>query len=349
MIEPVFKKTDFELCAVPVPKGYPQSQTHCGVQLYGNDFFLTTSPFPNPKIPLWKHYFWRVIEVLSLNHIKHRIKPGEDFENPCIYRGVLEPNRRYPRNFVLLNNGPLMDKPYDRYGLGSYCSDPDLYIDNNLFYVLNRTSVRKQNYGTPKERYETKVHLIEGLFNGFSIDIKNITKLFDEQDASPCLTRFDNTYYYFSIDSNSFNTGEKCDALYFRTSNTLKGLWSDKKEIRICSNGYEPWHMSVFQYKEHLYSIIACVKLGEKFRCWQMLGVFSDDLSSVFIYRTPLTDFQSYRGSAVVIDGLFVLYTPTINEKIKGGTSVDGREIMVASMRFEELLTQLKKYESDAE
>ena len=81
-------------------------------------------------------------------------------------------------------------------------------------------------------------------------------------------------------------------------------------------------------------------------RCWQMLGEFDDDLTYLKIYRTPLTDYASYRGAACVTDsGLFVLYSTTVHEKIKGSKSVDGRDVIMAKMPFNELLRMLKERE----
>ena len=101
---------------------------------------------------------------------------------------------------------------------------------------------------------------------------------------------------------------------------------------------FEPWHISLFQYDEVMYAIIACVRQGESHRCWQVLGEFSKDLSMLTIYQTPLTDYKSYRCSAYVDKtGEFLLYTSTVGENINGGESVDGREILFAHVKFSEL------------
>ena len=68
MLEPYFKKEDFILCDVPVPEGYPQSQTHAGIAVYNGklefniyggeieDKSITTIPF------ICYEGFWRAIE-----------------------------------------------------------------------------------------------------------------------------------------------------------------------------------------------------------------------------------------------------------------------------------------------
>ena len=38
MTEPIFKEADLELCEVPVPQGYPQSQTHAGELFFAKEF-----------------------------------------------------------------------------------------------------------------------------------------------------------------------------------------------------------------------------------------------------------------------------------------------------------------------
>ena len=76
-----------------------------------------------------------------------------------------------------------------------------------------------------------------------------------------------------------------------------------------------------------------------------MLGEFADDFSSLRVYKTPLTDYNSYRSSAIVHDGQFILYNSTVDEKIPGGKSVDGREIIVAEMPFKDVISKLRQYE----
>lgn len=342
MMEVVFKKSDFILCDVPVPKGYPQSQSHCTIKYHNGTLYLTTSPYPVIRRKRWETYFWLIVKKLSLGLV-NIFYNGEDFENPLIYKGCSNNSDLFPTKFDLLKNCPLMDKPEDKYGLGSYCSDPDLFIDDGVFYVLNRTSARKSNTGNSYVDYETSIFLIEGKPNGDAFNTKKIHFLFNSQDASPCIAKYNNNYFYFSLDTTSYNTGAPCKSLNMRKRIGELWDWSEPKTINLENGIWEPWHMSVFNYNNKLFAIVACIERGVKQRCWQILGQFNEDLSELKLFQKPLTDFNSYRGSAIVTEeGYFILYNTTVYEKIKGGTSVDGREIIMAYMPFEELLSQLQ-------
>ena len=97
----------------------------------------------------------------------------------------------------------------------------------------------------------------------------------------------------------------------------------------------------MFTYKEKLYAIIACVLKGDSSHVWQMIGAFNETLTKLKIYSRPLTDYNSYRGAAIVLDGKFILYTTTLNDRVPGSVSIDGRDIIVAETNFEDLLTKI--------
>lgn len=342
MMKTIFRRSEFVLCDVPVPQGYPQSQTHSGIALHNGKYYLTTSPYPNPRYSKFELYFRVAVRKLSRGLFFKNYR-GEDYENPCLYVGSDE---TIPTKFHIIEGSPLMTKPKDVYGLGSYCSDPDIFIEGDEIYVLNRESLRKSTIGTPEERYITSTFVIKLNVTGTKIHDKTITPLFNEQFASPCLTKYNDVFIYTCIDTNSYNTGEPCKAIYIRKSDSIERNWSEKCKVELIRGEFEPWHMSLFQHNGVLYTIIACVKQGDSHRCWQMLGEFSSDLSSLKIYQTPLTDYKSYRGAACVRgDGEFILYSTTVHEKIKGGRSVDGREVIMAHMPFKDLLRQLRENE----
>ena len=228
----IFRKKSFSICRVNVPKGYPQSQTHAGVSIYNNEVYLTTSPYPNPLRNKWIVYLYAIIKKITLGKL-NLLYAGETYENPCIYKGTTIITDDIPRDFILLNGSPLMNTPNNKYGLGAYCSDPDLYIDKDTFYILNRTSYRKSKTGVPYKDYETSVWLIKGKPLCDEFKTESITNMFNEGEASPCLTHYRNKYIYFCLDSNSYNTGEPCKNLYMRESNIINSDWSNRNIVKF--------------------------------------------------------------------------------------------------------------------
>ena len=100
-MEVVFKRNDFTICDVTVPKGYPQSQTHVGVARDGKKTILVSSPFPSVKYTKWCTYIRVALRKLSFGKL-FKVVRGEYFENPCLYMigdGI---------NFNLMQSRPLM-------------------------------------------------------------------------------------------------------------------------------------------------------------------------------------------------------------------------------------------------
>ena len=341
---PIFTKQNFTLCTVPVPQGYPQSQTHAGVARIGDRTIMVSSPFPNIRRSMLQTYFRVGLRKLSLGHLYNE-KPGEYYENPCIY---INSDRNQPsKDFRLLQSRPLMEPLDPFYGLPAYNSDPDVYVEGESIYVLNRCIYRTRL--TPerkRDEFDIRIFLIKGLlFDGkYKYISTNLFKETTDLIVSPCLIRYKGNYIYTSLWTNSYNDGESFEGLRFVSGNKIEDLATDEdwQDVQIDVKEWIPWHMSLFNHKDKLYSIIACVKRGQPHRCYQMLGAFDDDLMRMTIYPTPLADMPSYRGTAYVDEnGEFVLYNTTVYEKIRGGKSVDGREIIMASMPFEKLLDTL--------
>lgn len=339
----IFKKSDFRLCDVPVPKGYPQSQTHAGISVYNGEFFLTTSPYPAVRRKTIKTYL-----RAALNRLFGKVT-ADSYENPCIYVGVNDGS--VPANrFSALTKNPLMETPYSYYGLPSYNSDPDIFIEKNNVYVLNRV-VHRRPLKEGGFNYDCRLFLIKGkLLNGKYRYMGTSVLLDDVEFGSPSLIKYRDRYVLFSITSSCYNDGNNTFLMTKSYSDTVEGFNnnSNRESIEVDILGFTPWHMSVFAYEGVCYAVVACVKHGECRRCWQMLGVFNEDLSSLKIYKTPLTDYNSYRGSACVTEnGDFVLYSTTVDENIKGSKSVDGRDVIVAHLPFVVLLERIKKAEVD--
>lgn len=347
MKSPIFQKKDFTLCDVPVPKGYPQSQTHCGIFFSDGHYYLCSSPYPNKKLPRWQVYFRIAIQKLSFG-VLGKSKDGEMYENPCLYVGKSSSSLDVPTMFVPFSPFPLQETPEKYQGLPAYNSDPDLFIENGKMYILNRTVYRTKLLEHGYES-KTKISLIKGNLEGgkFTLEGVDSLKYGNNSYISPCLTKYRGKYLFSYLDTNSAIDANTFEGLYIQKADNISELSDNHhyEKVKVNSGDFLPWHMSLFKYEGKLFTIIACVKKGDLSRkTWQMLGVFNEGLTELYIYETPLTDYRSYRGSALVRDdGMFILYSTTIWEKIEGGKSVDGREIIVTQMPFKELLSRIRQ------
>ena len=337
----VFKRNEFLLCDVPVPSGYPQSQTHAGVFKSEDGIVITTSPYPNVARSKLFNIIRVAIRKLSIGLLFNEER-SEYFENPCIYLS------KDGLHFHLMQSRPLMESPDAYYGFPAYNSDPDLYIENNDIYVLNRSIYRTEL--TPEEKrdeYQIRIYLIHGILDKGRFKYIS-TFLFKETTdliVSPCLTFFKGQYIFTSLWTNCYNDGVSFDGLRYVHSASIESLGNnqDWRHVEVEGGDWIPWHMSLFVYEEKLYSILACVRRGCPHRCYQMLGAFNDSMTKLEIYKNPLTDYNSYRGSAYVdADGIFRLYSTTVNELIKGGHSCDGREIIYAARPFTDVLNMIR-------
>lgn len=356
-IRSIFKKRDFKVCNVPVPEGYPQSQTHAGIayvpqKLGGFSYWLVSSPFPNKRsIKIILYFKIRLKHILDsrkreiIQNSKKK-KRGEDYENPMLYFGNEEKNGEPVVNFVPFEGNPLMDKPVDLYGGGTFCSDPDIFIESSNIYILNRETYRNYYYSSTNSFAPyLRVNLIIGKIEKNKFTVKRVDTKFTDNDlaCSPCLTKYKNQYHYIYLVTNSYNDGKEVEKMVVRSDNSIDGEFIDRKNIKIVGGKFIPWHISVFTHNETLYAIVACIKKGKKGRCYQMLGEFDNDLEKLTIFQKPLTNLRSYRGAAFVReDGVFVLYSTTVHEKIIGSKSVDGRDIIMTYKPFNELLKELK-------
>ena len=342
MNDPIFAKSEFRLCDVPVPKGYPQSQTHAGICVYKGQYFLTCSPYPARPYPKIYNYFHGALRRLRLASLLNQKNPDR-FENPLLYIGNIE-KECPPVSFKLQYPSPLMDTPEQKENIHSFNSDPDIFIEDDKVYILNRSYFRVNNKESSTRRY-VQIHLIEGLIKENKFDYKGNTLFIEaEKDIiSPSMIKFNDKYLLAFLETNSAIDGKSFSGIYLSQSNSIAGLndLSISKKIHLDAGNFLPWHMSLFQYKNCLYTIIACVRKGDTSHIYQMLGKFNEDLTALKIFNRPLTDYNSYRGSACVLDdGRFILYTTTL-DKVKGSYSVDGRDILVASRSFEQILKDL--------
>lgn len=344
MKDPIFRRDEFTLCDVPVPKGYPQSQTHSGVAIYDGFFFLTTSPYPARRYKRSVALLRIILNKISFGFLCKPLN-GEAFENPCLYVGVKDAhdNSDVPVHFIPMTDNPLMDTPERYNNLPAFNSDPDIFLEHGMCYILNRSVFRTKLL---EKGYEslTKIYLISGeIKNGkYRMYSNRLIKEWNKPYASPCLTKYQGEYIFMYIDTNSAIDAETFNGIYMQRTSKLSEISNanESKKIKVNCEHLLPWHMSVFHYSGVLYSIIACVIKGDQTKkIWQMIGVFNRDLSELTILPKPLTDYNSYRGSACVNDGgLFILYSTTVMEQIPGSKAVDGRNVIMASMPFSELL-----------
>lgn len=333
------------MCDVPVPAGYPQSQTHSSIYYYEGRYYLTTSPYPGKKYSVFQMRIRGIMKRLSCGRLC-RSKSGEVYENPCFYEGI-GTNDKAPVTFRLFSERPLMDTPEPIFGLPAFNSDPELFIENGRAYILNRAVYRTKLFNSGYECL-TDIFLIEGNlgYERFKLDTIKLIKEWEKPYASPCLIKFKTKYLFSYLDTNSALDATTFNGLYLQELDAIGELAYNQtyRRIKVNSGNLLPWHMSLFSYRDKLYTIIACVRKGDKTRkIWQMFGEFNDELTELSIYPKPLTDFNSYRGAALVRDdGRFILYSTVLWEQIKGTKSIDGRDVVLAECDFSKLQTALK-------
>lgn len=346
MNSPIFRREDFVLCRVPVPLGYPQSQTHAGVALIGNHYYLSTSPYPAYSRPKMIARLIHLVRLISQGRFCNYL-PAESFENPCLYKGDND-DLSAPFSFSLMQQTPLMNMPEQFYGYPSYNSDPDIFIEDRIISVLNRCVIR---ISESNHHYLIRIYLLRGVDEGGKFKLLSNNLFFESKECtlSPSLEKINNRYIFAYIDSNSAIDGESFTGVFIHELKDLSPIDSTHSPRKVVLKGspFLPWHMSLFQHDGRLYAIMACVEKGVKGRIWQLLGEFNSNLTELYIYKTPLTDYNSYRGAACVSDsGIFVLYSTTVHEKINGSNSVDGRNVIMAKMPFDNLMTEIRDSES---
>ena len=338
----IFKCCDFKICDVPVPKGYPSSQTHVGVAVHNHKVYIITSPYPSVKYNIIVAYIRAAFRKLTFGFFPKNY--GEEYENPLLYEGIGDDID--PVHFKPYIGNPIVRTPPYLFGYPSFNSDPDIYVENAKIYILNREVIRKKVLKDVSYESHIRVDMIMFSIINNEIKYEKVKIIYEGEDPmmSLSLTKLDNGEYgIFYLVTSSYNTGDNNCNLYLRLDNKIDGCYNERRNIKITSDGYTPWHLSVFVHKGTLYAIIACIRNGEKQRCYQMLGEFSQDLSELKIYQTPLIDIPSYRGAAYVSDdNQFVLYSTTVYYKLKGSKSIDGRDVFVVKKDFEMLLNKLK-------
>lgn len=337
--EAVFQETDFELCSLPLPDGYPNSWTHAGIEYVkegynGYKYFLTCSPYPNYN---------------------------DDYENPMLYYANPREGNLPPVVFDAYKDNPLQEDPGDGYN-----ADPDvIFVDSNL-YVINRPYLRPDSVW---------VNIQKSSIDSGCFTFNNPTLLYDKKQdpynfgfvpsfkqtlIAPSIIKYKDEYRIYHLATNSYNDNTDCKGVVVMVSDTIDGQHSYKyyKTGTISSFPAKPWHFDVFKYQDKLYAIICAYVHEDPFfehvpiiarfvsherKCFQYLAE-SDDGINFTVFNKPLTTVSSYRSSAFVReDGMLVLYISTLGYKPKGNISEDGRNIMMAYKPFEQILKDVKR------
>lgn len=328
-MKPIFLQINTELCSLPLPTGYPLSWTHAGIcfvqdGVNGYKYFLTCTPYPN----------------------------GNDaYENPMFYYANPREDGKAPIVFNAFSGNPLQDTP----AVG-YNADSDIIYLNGNIYVTNRqydgvrqwVNVQKCSvyngqfvFSEPITLYTTEQEPVN-----FGFPSNYLTTL-----VSPSVVKCGEKVRFYQLATNSYNDLLPAKALIImegddlETSNsfTLLKYGSVFGPINL-----EPWHMSVFPYDGKLYSVICCVDIDKSTsqvrRAFNYLAV-SEDWENFRIYPRPLCNIASYRSAACVNnEGVFVLYLATLSYDPVGNLSTDGRNIVMASMPFVDLLKEIDAF-----
>lgn len=336
ILAPIFKRSDFVLCDVPVPAGYPQSQTHCEFVFHKGRYFMSTSPYP-VEMRMVRRGYRKLLRLLTFNKYG-KFVDGAQYENPCVYVAA-DSQSSAPTQFSPFVVNPLFGALESGDGLVSCNSDPQLFSDEGHLWLFNRV-YKKYSSGEIGADI-MRVEIIDK--NGrHCISEPSIFRRFDNVCVSPTIIHYGASYYFMYLDTNSYNDGRFFNGLYYYKSDSLDGLnyASELCKVEVIKNpSLLPWHFSLFQYEGRMYAVVACVEYGRKYRCIQMLGVFDSDVSHLTISPKPLTSLNSYRGCAHIMpDGTFLLYTTTVAERFHNDYSVDGRNVLLAKMNFKDVV-----------
>lgn len=339
----IFENNDLIVCDVPVPHSYPQSQTHAGVAVYKGRVYLTSSPYPQIHYNLFEGHFRGLLYRISGGRFPKM--HGDIEENPMLYWG--EKGDASPIKFYPYIGNPIVSLPPALFGYPAFNSDPDIYIEKDDIYVINREYLRRIPSDAKHYVGDSRIRLDMVHFKATEdgVEYKNATifKESDENILSPCLTKWAGKYRLLYLDTFSYLYPDTECHLYMESADTVNEKFGERKEIKIDSEDFMPWHLSVFWYNDRLYGVVACVKKGHPKRLFQMLGVFDESLETLRIFQRPLVDIPSYRGAAYVADkGEFVLYSTTDKYPLKGSKAVDGKDVVMGKKPFEQLLKEIE-------
>lgn len=271
-------------CKIPIPTGYLwQSQTHPSI-LYikegwnGATHWLGTTPYPNAQV---------------------------EYENPCIYYGMMERNS-VPINFIPIKKNPILGWP----GGSRFNSDIELFYNNKTLYSIIR-------------EYDNK-SLQKILKVQSSLDGQNWSEAHpffstnnpEQELLSPSIIRYENKLRIYCLNGNAGITKQGiCTGIDILEGDDLEqsafkeiagGTFLNKNQVKI-----EPWHCCLFEYEQKLYMLF-CGRDHKKksFRSpMETYLAVSEDYHNFYIYERPIISYvKTYRPSAYMDGDLLHLY-----------------------------------------
>lgn len=334
MKKAVINNSQFELCTLDNPTGYPVSFTHAGIA-YSEDgyngyhYFLSQSPFPSGN---------------------------DSYENPCFYYANAREGNLPPKDWIAYSGNPLQEDPTT--SVEGYNADPDILFVGGDLYVTNRPYISSPNRTWVNAQ---KCLISNGEFSfGEPVDLfdtNTLPRYFGYENVyrpgggkypsllSPAFIIKDNKIRSYHLVSNTSNDGGKTKNIVIMEGTDLvtENNFSFLKYGSMFGHDIEPWHLDVFEHGGKLYAIVACTVDYTPNNTYNFLAV-SEDWENFRIYDRPLSNIKSYRSSAFVReDGMFIIYLATLGYKPAGNVTLDGRNIVVASIPFDKLLDEIKK------
>jgi len=324
----IFNKSNLEYVKADVPETYLQGQTHVGIEYVDNGYlgytyWLSASPYANFNV---------------------------NWENPCVYYANERDGGLPPINFTPHVQNPFQTRPPAIGDILPINSDPAmLYIESkNEMVIINRAT------GSIDPDNE--------IFNGDVINYQKVPSLLDKTEVNILYTGYEATEIGSRpmLSPSLIEVGGKIRSYHLSVSNgvcfglsVMEADSIDGRKFKRLPNGsmfggnIEPWHLDVFQHGGKFYSIVCgndWSVAGENKPLKLYLAESSNGFD-FYIYKRPLLSANSYRSSAFVRgDGMFIMYASVVDTDYLQDPiySVDGREILLGYMDFNELLGMLQ-------
>lgn len=220
-----------------------------------------------------------------------------------------------------------------------YNSDPTLFYDNGILYVIWRENFtsRCENAGFVRACFATKVQ-VDGVGKIFGPLVGTKESEVDTEVSPTFFRSNDGIYHCYAmhLKFHSLIIGKlpyfvKKPILIISSILDLLGIWSQQKSygiaqwssnfmneafhfertIKFCNKNvlYRPWHMDFFEYKNKLYAIVQTNQCNA-----DVCLAVSEDGTHFRFYKKPLMTNATcgkmgiYKPTGGVIDGVFYLY-----------------------------------------